>query len=698
MFRAPVISTFSGTPTTYGPPADYNGDGRADIALITSSGLSIAYGQVDGSFVESQTVAAVNNSAVAIIPGDFDGDGRIDLVVLSGNSYTPIMNTGNGNFRAGATVTFNSTTFGRIATGDFDGDGHLDFVFGYQGTSSPSGVFLLLRGHGDGAFDDPKPIGTGRYAYEVASADINGDGHPDLVYQDYTYATNSKQVRVMLNDGHGNFTDFVPSGITGVEGPFVLADLDGDGKLDMFAVSQGIGYEFKGGGDGTFVSNGKGFTVGDLYLLSTPILAGDFDGDGNTDIAVYLTTAGPYEMLILWNDGTGNLTWQLVPCDQTFSAYTADVNGDGITDIVEPGRLDTSVGLGFPGKLVAILGRYDRNLDATSPMFPLGPGTISAADVIGDGSKEILVDGYASNFSPYQGSLFQIKPDGSFRRMALTPPGGALLADLNADGKADLIGIANNMVTIWAGDGTGNFSNTVAQIPVSTSGVVYTDVFFRDMDGDGNIDIVMSGSILYGKGNFQFDVVSVPTINPVGGQTSTFAIGDFDGDGILDLATSSGVYFGLGNRLFAPITRVTTGIPTYNSYAVPQVADTDGDGRDDIIIADNNSTNLAIYRSLGRSGFAQQTIAIGDDVNTVVTGDFNGDGRPDIALGLRFSATAVILINNGFGSFDATRYAIGTEAIQSLVADVNGDGKPDIVFFDMPLDYKQPNVVALIHR
>jgi len=704
MFRAPSAYLYSGNPTNYGPPADYNGDGRADVALITSTGVSIAYGQSDGSFSQAQTVAELAvSSPQAIIPGDFDGDGRIDMIVVSmegmGSTYTPVMNAGGGTFRLGASVSFAELTYGRIATGDFNSDGHLDFVLAYQSKyGSPTGVFLLFLGHGDGTFADAIPVGnTGNYAYEVVSADINNDGHPDLVYQNYAYPTDTLQVRVLLNDGHGNFTDFVPAGIFGVEGPFVLADLDGDGKLDMFAAAQGIGYEFKGGGDGTFVSNGKGFTLGDLYLLSAPFMAGDFDGDGNIDLAVYLFTAGPYEMLILWNDGTGALTPQLVPCDQTLSAYAADVNGDGVTDIVEPGRLDISVGLGFPGKLVSILGRYDRNLDATSPVYPLGPGTISAGDIDGDGSKEVLLSGYASDFSPFQGSLFQMKSDGSFRRMALTPPEGGLLADLNGDGKADLVGIANNTVKVWAGDGIGNFSNLVTQISVNTTGVVWTDVFFRDIDGDGNIDIVMAGSILYGKGGFQFDVVSVPTV-AIPGYASTFVVGDFDGDRILDIATASGVLYGLGNRTFAPVNRVTTGIPTYNSYAVPQVVDIDGDGKDDIVIADNNSTHLAIYKSLGRSGFATQTIEIGDDVNTVVVGDFNGDGRPDIALGLRFSATAVVLINNSFGSFDATRYAIGAEAVQSLVADVNGDGKPDIVFFDMPLDFKQPNAVALVHR
>jgi FG-GAP-like repeat len=407
MFRAPSAYLYSGNPTNYGPPADYNGDGRADVALITSTGVSIAYGQSDGSFSQAQTVAELAvSSPQAIIPGDFDGDGRIDMIVVSmegmGSTYTPVMNAGGGTFRLGASVPFAELTYGRIATGDFNSDGHLDFVLAYQSKyGSATGVFLLFLGHGDGTFADAIPVGnTGNYAYEVVSADINNDGHPDLVYQNYAYPTDTLQVRVLLNDGHGNFTDYVPAGIAGVEGPFTLSDLDGDGKLDMFAAAQGIGYEFKGGGDGTFVSNGKGIDLGDLFLLSAPFLAGDFDGDGIMDLAVFRVTAGPYQMLILWNDGTGNLTPLVVPCDSTFSAYTADVNGDGITDIVEPG--------------VTLLGRYDRNIEGTAPMYPLVAGNITAADVDGDGVPEILVSGTYST----QGSLFKMKSDGSFKRLA----------------------------------------------------------------------------------------------------------------------------------------------------------------------------------------------------------------------------------------------------------------------------------------
>jgi hypothetical protein len=691
MFRAPSAYLYSGNPTNYNQPADYNGDGRADVALITSTGVAIAYGQSDGSFSQTPTLAELAvSSPQAIIPGDFDGDGRADMIVVSmegmGSTYTPVMNAGGGTFRVGASVPFAQLTYGRIATGDFDGDGHLDFVIGYQSSGTGTGVLLLFRGHGDGTFDDGRPIGAGNYALQVASADVNGDGHPDLVYRDRSYPSYTDQVRVMLNDGHGNFTDYVPSGIVGVEGPFVLADLDGDGKLDMFAAAQGIGYEFKGGGDGTFVSNGKGIDLGDLFLLSAPFLAGDFDGDGIMDLAVFRVTAGPYQMLILWNDGTGNLTPLVVPCDSTFSAYAADVNGDGIADIVEPG--------------VTLLGRYDRNIEGTAPMYPLGPGTITAADVDGDGVPEVLVSGTYST----QGSLFKMKSDGSFKRLALTPPGGFLLDDINGDGKADLIGLDHRVdqLIIWEGDGTGNFTHIITQVNVPMAGVQSSDVFFRDMDGDGHLDIVMSGSILYGKGGFQFDVVPVPTAGIIGYENA-FVIGDFDGDGILDLATREGVLFGLGNRSFASVNHVATGIPANIFYVVPQVVDWNGDGKDDLIIGDSNSNQIAFYLSLGRSGFSMgQTLSVGetnnDYVGTVVLGDFNGDGRIDIAVGYLYRAIASVFINTGTGSYDVTRYAIGDMPIQSLVADVNGDGKPDLVFFDLPLDYKWPNAVALVHR
>lgn len=683
-----------GQSSRYGGTADYNGDGRSDIALVEynsccppSSNITIAYGQADGTFVESPPVAQVglHSYPFGMLPGDFNGDGRPDFIVLDGY-YTVFLNAGDGTFRGLPSQPIGATTFGRIAAGDFTGDGKLDFVIGVQG--GPSGPLYLFAGKGDGTFDAPTAIGqAGNYVLEVVAADLNHDGFVDLVYQNTNGSASpgTEQVRVLLNDGHGNFTDFVPSAIRGVSGPFTLTDLNGDGVLDLFAAVTDpqynmVGVLFLGTGDGNFYSANLGVPLGDLFLLEPPMIAGDFDGDGLTDIAVFRVVQGPYHMLVLWNDGGGQFTGQWVPTFETFAAWTGDVDGDGITDVIQPG-----------GLLLAVArGRSDRRMDGGSPMFPITKALAFAADVDGDGAAEVLYAGRNDDSYFIQGSLFKIKPDGSFRRMALTPPGGQRLYDIDGDGMVDLLGISKQMLVIWKGDGTGSFTNIVAQIPISVrQDAAYWQV--ADLDRDGHIDIAVSGTLLYGKGGFQFDQVPFP-----GTAELSFRVADFDGDGLPDLFTDTAIFFGNGNRTFSEPTKIAVPLNAW-------VADMNGDGKSDYVTA---GKDVRIWYSEGRTGFVLgQTLNFGKSnrisFEAPRVGDFNGDGRMDIGVGVMIDSnvdtTVAVFASNASGAYDVTMFTVGVSS-PPVIADVNGDGKPDLIFGAGGFDYQAVAGVAILHR
>jgi hypothetical protein len=451
-----------------------------------------------------------------------------------------------------------------------------------------------------------------------------------------------------------------------------------------------MGQALAGKGDGTFAPLGTPVPASDLFLVTPPFVVGDFDNDGNMDLATRLTTVGPDVILFLWGDSHGNFTRQIIASDQSFFLSTGDVNGDGLTDIVAI----ASEGFGYQS---VILGRHDRNYP-TAKLLPNAPrGALSSGNVFNDGFHDILVSGSGdcTTASGTAGVIYHFQPDGTPVARGTAPACASVLADLNNDGIADLVGISQNTLFIWKGDGTGSFQ-PVAQVPL-TGAQVLEDLVFRDMDGDGHVDIVLAGSILYGNGNLQFDSVAVPsTLN------QRFLVGDFDGDGAPDIMISGGILFGqAATRAF---TSPTGSAPAcWSGYLInPAVGDLNGDGKDDVVCGTSSAPLFVIYVGAGRTGLLQdQTLAVPGGttiVNSVSIGDFNADGRLDLAVGTLGPDDVVLFTANAQGEYQISSYAIGVEPIESIVGDFNHDGAPDLAFINFGFDFKPNAIEVLLHQ
>jgi hypothetical protein len=317
--------------------ADFNGDGRVDLAsqsngtngidLGTDNGvLGVDFGTGNGMFASHLVPYSTPQTGGYLTVGDFNGDGHPDLAfagydyVESGggasdgglvSSPGPVpedfaldvfFNEGDGTFAAPASYV-NSQGFmlglPSIASGDFDGDGHLDIAE----LTAGFGVFFNA---GDGTFGREVTYVVDSGVAGLGVADFNGDGKDDIATTTTLNAGAANESYVLdVFSGADNRSFNGPAQYAIVNIPFVsqivTGDFNGDGKPDLAMVlgpndPNGGWIEplpvavFENRGDGTFGAPVTYHVGGELFEYATAIAAGDFNGDGVTDIAV--TTSG----------------------------------------------------------------------------------------------------------------------------------------------------------------------------------------------------------------------------------------------------------------------------------------------------------------------------------------------------------------------------------------------------------------------
>lgn len=620
--------------------ADLDRDGHEDVVvtLETSDRIAIWLGDGLGSLAPGPLVTTVSRPT-GVAAADFDEDGWLDLAVGTGvgTTFAVLLADGLGGF--GAPVTFGINVGGSVATADFDEDGHVDLV-----VANPlhQGIPVYL-GDGAGGFAFGALPSAFVGTVHVAAEDMNGDGHADI----RTASTEATGIRFNFGDGAGGFDldrPFIEMG--GGSTHSSMADFDADGRLDLVTTHGYLTVSIRRG------NSLGGFDPRDDYFAGRhPIatVAADFDGDGRLDLGVLNTVGSDFARLL--GDGTG--AFGTAPGTPVESHYdlpvAADFDADGRLDlaILSSDRREVRIhdGDGRGGFLAPRAFVVDA--DATADLQRL-----TVADVDADGAADLV--GFERSI-PYV-----LLGDGSggfapplFSPMAARRPTNVIVTDFDEDGLLDLVTASerdDRLVVGW-GNGAGIFSDP-AEFAI---GPLPTRVVTADLDGDGGVEVVCLDSEQSTISVFQRApgrMLSAPAVFPAPAFPDGPEAADLDEDGFVDLLLfASGEYWAcLGDgagSLGSPISLGPASV-----FGEIAIADMDEDGHLDVV--DSEGSRACVRRGDGALGFGPANwYSTGSLARVSVLDDFDGDGHSDILALDTETQHFVFLRNRTFERCDA---------------------------------------------
>ncbi len=541
---------------------DVDGDNDQDV-LIT--GLNILNSRIAklytndglGNFTEltNNTFAGVADSSIAFF--DVNNDNDQDVIIVGMNNENEVIaklytNDGLGNFVEMMNTSFTGVKNGSITVTDVDGDNDLDVIItGQNITQEP--IADLFTNDGFGNFTELQMIGTGtsfngvKFS-AVAFTDVDGDNDQDVLI---TGQNNSRELisELYFNDGLGNFTQSTNTPFDGVAISSIgIADVDNDSDQDLLITGEKnnsfekISKLYINDGLGNFTElRGTPFDG----VSASSVAFADVDGDNDHDVLITGAKSGGRIATLYTNDGLGNFTEILgTPFDgvEFGSIAFSDIDGDNDQDVLITGensreriaKLYTNDGLG----------NFIEIFDA--PFEGVAVSSIAFADVDGDNHQDVLITG---------------------------------LKDSSSD---------EPIATLYTNDGFGNFTEMAG---TTFQGVWYSSIAFRDVDGDNDQDVLITGlnnseepiSKLYindGFGNFA-ELIGTPFDNV---EVGSIGFADVDGDNDQDVLITGLNSFG------RRIAKLYT-----NDGIVSSIDNVDSDINLDVIVFPNPSQSSTIY-------------------------------------------------------------------------------------------------------
>ena len=502
--------------------ADLDKDGDLDVIYGSEQENRIGwYENRDrgATFVEHVLVTGPDHVKM-VIAGDPDRDGDLDIIAASSDDNTVhfLENDGKPTPTFTHLIVTNSAVGARsIHLADFDRDGDADLAVASRNDNTVA-IYLNTYIHRSALLESQRVVNTYSQTRSIAAADIDGDGRMDIL------STANNIVAWHRNLG-GSPPNFEPSVIdTGfVGGRWVTSgDLDGDGDVDVVAADRTthriVRYEnlLHPTGSVSF----RSLVVANDAMRVRDVNVADLDGDGDLD----LFSANDGDNTVAWYEnlnGSGTAwTKRIVTRTVLYprSTYAADLDGNGRLDLMSASAEDDSVTIfrqSTPGVFIQET-IYDR---ADGAQF------IYADDIDGDTDKDIIVSSELDNTISWFAN--RLVAGRGFERFVVSNTAygvhAAITGDMDADGDKDIIGaIEYSDQIIWYENG-GGFTPTWTPHLISPFTDVAHSVFVSDLDIDGDLDVLSAsrgdGKVAwYENRGGQFGFVQAQSKSTVGTQ------------------------------------------------------------------------------------------------------------------------------------------------------------------------------------